>query len=448
MQRSISIFYGKDMLPHLRRIQQDTLGFLMQTVQARGDLVHFSLGSIHAYLVNHPDDIKHILQDNAKNYTKNTIQYNALATITGRGLLTNDGDSWLRNRRLAQPAFARPRLMQLDAVVVPACQRMLDRWESTAAAGDEVDVDREMMRLTLEVVGKALFGIDLSSEAGALTEAVITCLDHIVYQARYMVTPPAWVPTPRNLRFKRALRRLDEAVAGLVRQRSESGQAGDDLLGMLLSAHDEISGEGLTPAEIRDEVITLLIAGHETVASALTWTWHLLAHNAIEREELEQEVDTVLAGRAPSSADLAVLPHTAAVFSEGLRLYPPAWLITRRSIQGDRLPGGEILPNALVIISPYVVHRHAEYWPQAEAFQPGRFSGEAAASQHRFAYIPFGGGPRLCIGNHFALIEGQLILACVAQRFRLEDAGHSAVVVDPLVTLRPKHGLPMRLVRR
>ncbi len=447
MPGNLSVIYGKDLLPRLRRIQQDTLWFLLDTVRDYGDLVHFSLGGIHAYLVNHPDDIKHILQDNARNYTKNTIQYNSLATITGRGLLTNDGDSWLRNRRLAQPAFARSRLMRLDQVVVPACQRMLDQWETAAAAGAELDIDREMMRLTLEVVGKVLFGMDLSSEAGPLTEAVVTCLDHIVYQARTMITPPAWVPTPRNLRFKRALKRLDQAVAGLIRQRSESGIIGDDLLGMLLSARDEISGEGLTPSEIRDEVITLLIAGHETVASALTWTWYLLAQHPQERAALEAEVDSSLSGRAPSSADLDSLPRVAAVFNEALRLYPPAWLITRRSLEADPLPGGTIRPDSLVIISPYVVQRHTDFWPQPGDFLPGRFLGENE-KQHRFAYIPFGGGPRLCIGNQFALIEGQLILACVSQRFRLENATENAVEVDPLVTLRPRRGLPMRLVRR
>lgn len=435
---------GAQLLPQLRRVQRDTLGFLLETAQ-RGDLVRFDLRTTVAYLVNHPDAVRHILQDNHKNYDKDTMQYNALATITGRGLLTSDGAFWFRQRRLAQPAFARPRLQGLDGVVVPAVEKMLARWEQAARRGELVDVDGEMMRTTLEVVGKALFSIDLSAEAHTLTAAVLTVLDAIVHRARNPLSLPSWMPTPYNVRFRRALRTLDEAVYALIAARRQSGESGDDLLGMLLRARDEESGEPMSEQQVRDEIITLLIAGHETVASALTWAWYLLAQYPDCWHRLRQEVQTVLGERLPTSADLPHLPYTAQVFSETLRLYPPAWLITRRALDADEVCGYRIPPRALMILSPYVLHRQTQFWPDPLAFRPERFAPDAEGERPRYAYIPFGGGPRLCIGNNFAAAEAQLFLAMVTRRFRLEIPAGRAVTVDALVTLRPRGGLHMQV---
>lgn len=442
---AVPVISGRMLLPHLRRIQSDTLGFIMDTTRRSGDLVHFDLGGPQAFLVSRPSVIQHVLQDNHRNYTKDTIQYNSLATVTGRGLLTSDGDAWLRNRRLAQPAFARPRLAALDQVVVPAAAAMLERWEGALRQSAELDVDREMMQVTLEVVGKALFGIDLSREAHALTGAVLTCLDHIIYKARVLITPPDFLPTPRNLRFRRALRALDQAVFDLIDGRARAADPGDDLLGMLLKARDPQNGRPLDRQQLRDEVITLLIAGHETVASALTWSFYLLAGHPAAWDELHAEVQAVLGGRLPASADLPRLAFTGQVFDEALRLYPPAWLITRKAVAADEFDGARVPAGALVIISTYAVHRHADFWPDAERFDPHRFAEGEEERRPRFAYIPFGGGPRLCIGNHFALAEARLILAMVAQRFRLSLMPDAAVFPDPLVTIRPRGGLPMRL---
>lgn len=448
MVPSIPVITGREMLPHLARIQSDTLGFIMDTTRTAGDLVHFDLGITHAYLVNQPEAIKHILQDNHRNYSKDTIQYNALSTVTGRGLLTSDGDLWFRNRRLEQPAFARPRIMALDEVVVPAVQAMLSRWQARQAADHGLlDVDAEMMRVTLEVVGKALFGIDLSRDAASLTGAVLTCLDHIVFKARRMVVPPDWVPTPRNLRFKRALRLLDVAVYDLIDGRSRQSDPGDDLLGMLLRARDPDNGQAMSRSQLRNEVITLLIAGHETVASALTWTFYLMGKSPQVTQCLHEEVRRVLGDRPPASADLPSLVYTGQVFDEALRLYPPAWLITRKSIGADELDGQAVRAGALFIISPYAIHRQAQVWPEPERFDPSRFAPGRDAQRPRFAYIPFGGGPRLCIGNQFALNEARLILAMVAQRFRLDLPYDAQVTPDPLVTIRPHGGLPMQITR-
>ena len=272
----------------------------------------FKVGKTRFFFINHPDLIRHVLQDHHRNYSKDTIQYNTLATITGRGLLTSDGEEWLRHRRMEQPAFARPRLANLDRVITPAVEAMLERW-GRLADGEVLDVDREMMALTLEIVGQALFSIDLRQDAPRLTGAVLTALDHVIYRAQNPFAPPDWLPIPQNLSFRKALRQLDEAVFEIMENRRRSGEKYDDLLGMLMDARDEESGGAeLTEQQIRDEIITLLIAGHETVASALTWSWYLLAQHPAVWEEMRREVEKLPAGRMPQVADLECLPLTAA----------------------------------------------------------------------------------------------------------------------------------------
>ncbi len=441
----MQILSGKDLLPHLSKIRKDTPGFLLECSRRYGDLVGFSVGGARVYFINHPDLIRRVLQDNHHNYSKDTIQYNTLATVTGKGLLTNDGEEWLRHRRMEQPAFSRSRLAVLDRVIVPALGAMLERW-SRQYSDQPLDVDREMMAVTLEIVGQSLFSIDLRKDAPRLTQAVLTALDHVIYRAQNPFAPPDWIPTPQNLAFRRALRQLDQAVYEIMENRRQSGERYDDLLGMLLEARDETSGGlALTDRQIRDEIITLLIAGHETVASALTWSWYLLAQHPAVWEQMREEVAQLPLERFPCYADLERLSFTAAVFSEALRLYPPAWLITRKAIGEDELNGQKIPAGSLIVISPYVIHRHPQFWEDAEMFLPQRFTSGRERTIPRFAYIPFGGGPRLCIGNNFAMIEGTLILAGVTQRYSLELATDKPVQVDPLVTLRPHHGLPMRL---
>ncbi len=442
MIAAVPTITGPDLLPRLGQIRANTPAFLLDCAQ-QGDLVRFSVGNVQAFLVNRAEWVRYILQDNHRNYTKNTIQYNSLAQVTGRGLLTSDGELWFRNRRLQQPAFARSRLVALDGVVIPAVERMLEQWQAAAQRGETLDIDQEMMRLTLEVVGKALFSMDLSRSAQRLTQATLTALDHIVYQAQNLVTPPLWLPTPRNRRFRRALSDLNAAVYALMAERQAQMDAGEDMLGMLLKARDPETGAALSQQEVRDEVITLLIAGHETVASSLTWSWYLLARNPHVWQTLHQEV-AQLGNRLPMSADLAGLRWTGQVFNEALRLYPPAWLITRQSVEADELDGVVIPPRSLIILSPYVLHRHPAYWPNAEVFDPQRFAEEMEKGRPRYSFIPFGGGPRLCIGHQFAQIEAQLILAAVTQRVRLELLDEQAVSAAPLVTLRPTHGLHMR----
>jgi cytochrome P450 len=437
-----------ELLRSLPAIRRDPLAYLLDCAQRYGDLVRFQAGPVTAFFANHPDAVKHVLQDNHHNYSKDTIQYNSLATITGKGLLTSDEPAWLAQRRLIQPAFARPRLAVLGQLVAEASQPVLARWQAVAAANQEIDVDSEMMRLALEVVGKALFSIDLSRDAARLTAAVLAALDHIMGRARNPFSWPDRVPTPENLRFRAALRVLDEAVYTLIAARRRTPDAhADDLLGMLLLARDAETGAAFSDQQVRDEVITMLIAGHETVASALTWSWYLLARHPQVRPRLRSEVSRVLGGRPPAFDDLPGLAYTRQVFDESLRLYPPAWLITRQARQADTLNGCAIPAGALLIFSPYALHRRADTWAQPEEFDPDRFSVNGQNKAPRYAYIPFGGGPRLCIGNAFAQVEAALVLATFVQAFDLDLLPGQKVSADALVTIRPQGGLAMRVRR-
>lgn len=429
-------------------LRDSPLDALVKIARTYGDLFQYPVGFWTIHVLNHPDAIRRVLVDNHKNYSKDTFQYNLLGGVAGRGLLTNDGDSWLHQRRLAQPAFHREQLTTLGAEMVTIANRTAERWETLAQQGQVVDIDAEMMTLTLNIVGQSLFGVDFAGDANALVSAVVTTLDHVIYRALNPFALPNAIPTPRNRRFLAARRRLDEAIFALIAHRRAHPADHHDLLEMLMSARDEETGEQMSDSQLRDEIITLIIAGHETVASALTWAWYFLAKYPHVLRTLQSEVDHVLKGRLPTVADLPDLPYTRMVFEETLRVYPPAWIITRRALHED-IVGGYTLPaGALVVMSPYVTHRHPEFWEHPEGFDPERFAPDPQASRPRYAYFPFGGGPRLCIGNHYSYMEAQLVLATLAQRFTLSLLpGHSAAV-QPLVTLRPKKEILMSVHRR
>ncbi len=481
-------------LDELAALRDGPHTFLLKIAQVYGPILRYPIGPpvgprFAFYLVCDPAGVKHVLQDNHRNYSKDTFQYNLLSTITGKGLLTSDGDFWLRQRRLAQPAFHRARIHSFVPTMLAITQGMLARWETAATSGEPLDVAAEMMHVALQIVGATLLSIEIGDQADALAQATLVVLDHIVHRARTFGIVPEWLPTRGNRRHKAAMRVLDGAVYETIAARRPTSPAplsassptpptplptssptpptplptregGDgspfpgrgavggkvDLLDMFMAARDPETGQGMTEQQLRDEVITTLIAGHETVASALAWTWHLLAENPDAEARLHQELAEVLAGRPPTADDLSRLPYTRAVFEEALRLYPPAWIITRKALADDEVCGYHIPAGSLVVTSPYVTHRLPQYWDDPETFRPERFlSEEAAAERPRFAFYPFGGGPRLCIGNQFALVEAGIIIASVAQRFALRPVAGHPVAVEPGVTLRPRHGLMMTL---
>jgi cytochrome P450 len=305
-----------------------------------------------------------------------------------------------------------------------------------------------MMRLTLKIVSVALFSTDISADADRLGQAVRETFEHVSYRMNHAFSLPESVPTRRNRRFKQSLRLLDEMVFGLINRRRRTGEDKGDLLAMLLAARDEDTGEGMSNQQLRDEVMTLILAGHETTGAALSWTWYLLSQNPEARSKLQAELDNELNGRTPAFEDLDRLAYNRMVFAESMRLYPPAWGLPREAIGDDTLGGHHIPARSLVNLSQWVTHRHPDFWEKPEQFDPERFTPERSEGRPRFAYFPFGAGARQCIGNNFALMEAQLALATLAQRFTLDLVPGHPVEPDPTFTLRARHGMMMRIKER
>jgi cytochrome P450 len=433
------------MLRAFGAIRRDPLAFLDRVRAEHGDVVQFPIPVPPTYLVNDPAAVRRVLQGNHQAYGKRTRQYTSLSLVTGEGLLTADTEVWRERRRLVQPAFHHSTIEAVGGQVARAAGALAGRW-SALPPGSVVDVDAAMMVATLEVVGAALFGADLTADADVLTAATVSALDLVVARARAPWTPPLAVPTPGNLAMRAALRRLDGAVDRMVADRRRQGgpeRSGRpaDMLDLLLA------GGVLDDRAVRDEVVTFVVAGHETVASALTWAWHLLSQAPDVDAALAAEAAAVLGDRPVAVADLPRLPLARQVVDETLRLFPPAWLITRKARQPDVLAGHEIPAGALVIVSPWLVHRHHSAWADPERFDPARFAGPLDPVR-RGAYLPFGAGPRMCIGKDFALVEATLLLASLSREFALRPAPGGHVRPVPLVTVRPEGGLPMVVERR
>ncbi|MFO0658430.1 MAG: cytochrome P450 [Polyangiaceae bacterium] len=431
---------------HLRQLRAGQISFYAQSCVELGDVVKLRFGNrwrgLTAFLLSHPDHIRHVLQDHHRNFHKRTRGFDKLRLILGNGLLTSEGAFWLRQRRIAQPAFHRDRIAAFGSTMVRATEEMIDkRWAGYLASGRPFDVSDEMMRLTLRIVSETLMSRDLSDSADSVGHALDYLLSTAIKRIQSMIEIPMSVPTPSNRRLQEAIRTIDDVVLGVIEQRRREKDHGTDLIGLLMSARDEETGEGMTDAQLRDEVITIFIAGHETTANALTWTLHLLStHPHVERE-LREELANVLGGRSPTPEDLPRLNYTKMVIQESMRLYPPAWTIGRGVEQDDEIGGYKIPAGSMVIVSPYLVHHNPRIWSNPEGFDPTRFSPENAASIPKFAYFPFGAGPRQCIGNGFAMTEAQLVLATMLQRVRLEESPGHSVVAQPQITLRPRDGL-------
>jgi cytochrome P450 len=437
---------GHLLLGSARDIQRDPLRFGLAMTQQYGDIVRIRLLLWPAYLVNHPDGVKHVLQENQQNYNKDLYPYQIFKPLLGRGLVTNDGKSWLHQRRLMQPAFHRKRLAAFGSLMTDATVMMLDQWQDFAERAQQLDIAAEMLRLTLRIVGQALFNIDLSDETRIVGQALIT-VNKLLSDYIYAPFPPLNVPTSRNRLIQTAFRTLDQVVQGIINQRRQQNMDTDDLLSMLLSVRDEETGQRMNDQQVRDEMMTLLIAGYETVSTALVWTWYLLSQYPEMEHRLHSELDIVLRGDLPTVEHLVELPYTRMVIEEALRLYPPAWIFGRKAIADDKIGGYSIPANSMIVLSPYITHRHPALWEHPEVFDPERFTPERSAVRPPFAYFPFGGGPRMCIGNNFALMEMQLILATIAQRYKLRLVPGHTVEPEALLSLRPRYGLPMMLER-
>lgn len=415
----------------VREMVRDPLNFFLRMTREYGDVVCYRPAPDTAYLVNHPDYIRHVLVDNNRNYSKATYSNLVFKKLVGDGLITLEGENWRQHRRLMQPAFHHSRLEALDGMIVLAAQEMLDRWEGRYAEGQPVDIAREMATFTLTVTTRALFGVNLGDEVNTIGEWV--------NQAAVKFEKPS---TPQVQESSREVRAIVERI---VRQRRENFEDRGDLLSSMIVAQDE--GERLDFRQLCDEVMTLLIAGYETTANALTWTWYLLSQHPWAVERLREEARQVLGDRPPTTADLEAMPFTRMALDESLRMFPPAWVLGRKALGKDEIGGYRVSAGTIMAICVYTVHRHPGFWEEPDTFNPLRFRPEADLRRHRYAYIPFGAGPRQCIGNNFGLLEACLAMACVAQRFELRMAPGSQVQPMPMFVLRPNRDLFMTLHR-
>ena len=433
---------GHFLLGNLPELATDILGLFTSCARDHGDVAYLSLAGWPAFVLSHPDQIEHVLVTDHKNFIKHTFFWRHVRGIFGNGLLTSEGDFWLRQRRLAQPAFHRDRIAGYGDLMVGFTERMLDEWRD----GETRDIHQELMRLTLLIVAKVLFDADVAGEVQTIGGALDDATREIAARFRRPFRIPDAIPIPGNLRYRRAVRRLDGVVHRIIEQhRGDDGRG--DLLGLLMEARDD-DGRAMTDAQLRDEAITILLAGHETTAIALSWTCYLLSKHPAVTRHLHEELHEILGDRPPRVADLPRLRFTEMVVTEAMRLYPPAYALGREAVKDCKIADYDVRAGTSIFISPWVVHRDGRWFDRPEEFLPERWAGNAAQRLPRFAYFPFGGGPRICIGNRFAMMEAVLLLACIARRYRLVLENEKSVALFPSITLRPANGLRMTLRRR
>jgi cytochrome P450 len=396
-------------------------------------------------LIAHPEGIKHVLQDNHRNYRK-SFDYKILARLLGQGLVTSEGSLWLKQRRLMQPMFHRQKVAGFGALMTECTLEMLDRWRRRAQQQEVFDVAQEMMRLTLHIVGRALLSMDLTAQADVIGRNMTIANEGFGDMGLSAFVP--WLPTPDNVRFNKAARALRKIVLDIIAERRRDGRDHGDLLSMLLEVRDEETGEAMNDEQLRDEVLTLILAGHETTATALSWTWYLLSQNPDAERKLHAELDQVLDGGGASLDDLPHLNYTSMVIDEAMRLYPPVWAIGRETIADDEIMGYRVGKGCNVLLSQWLAHHHPAFWDNPNRFEPERFLAERAVGRPRYAFFPFGGGPRMCIGNLFALTEAKVVLATVARKYRLRVLADHPIEPQPLVTLRPRYGVKVALEPR
>jgi cytochrome P450 len=439
----------RDFLRVRREFDAGVLEGLTFIHRAYGPFVQTRL-PLELYFVADPACIEEILVRKADAFRKDRTS-RLLSRVVGNGLLVNEGDSWRRQRRLLQPAFHHRQLQSYAAVMTGEIARAAGGWRP----GQVRNVHEDMMAVTLNIVAETLFGADLSADAGHIGQIISELMEQfgriVGLAARFQ--PPAWVPTPTNRQFRASAHKVDQVILGIIdarrgkQSRQPEGESEDDLLSLLIRARDE-DGASMTDAQVRDEAVTLFLAGHETTALALTYSLYLLASHPECQARLAEEVGRVLGGRAPGLADLESLAYTDAVVLEAMRLYPPAWVMARQALIDVEVGGFHFRKGAEFVMSPWVLHRDPRNFDDPEAFKPERWQGDFAQRLSRFAYFPFGGGPRVCIGNRFAMMEAKLVLAAAIQRFRFEVAPQTELTLLPSVTLRPRHGLWLRLAAR
>ncbi len=437
---------GYPIIGVLPQLRSDPVRTFLEAADRFGDIAYLKAGPYHGFLLSNPADIKHVLQDNARNYHKSPL-YDRLRDGIGNGLLTSEDSFWLRQRRLAQPAFHHQRLIAMADAMVTCTEQMLERWEKTAASGETVDLVAEMMGLTQSIIVRTMFSTDLGATAEVVNRTW-PIINRRIGETFWSTKLETKLPLPANRRLSSALRELETVVYRIIADRRRTRRDEADLLSMFLSARDDETGTGMTDKQLRDEVMTMLLAGHETTSLALSWTYYLLSQHPEVERRMTDEVDRVIGRARPGFGYVEQLAYTRQAIEESLRLYPPAWGFSRLAMGDDEIGGYRVPKGSIVFVIPFVIHRRPTLWPDPERFDPDRFAGDREAARPRFAYIPFGGGPRRCIGNQFAMLEAQLIVAAIAQRFRIELVPGQTIRPEPLITLRPTPGIRARVRKR
>jgi cytochrome P450 len=427
----------------LRLMQRDPIPFFTRISRDYGDAVQFSVGPQKIVLFNHPDLIRDMLVAQHRSFHKSRVLQRT-KIILGEGLLTSEDPLHKRQRRLANPAFHRERVGRYAEVMIERAVRTRERWRD----GESVDMHHEMMRLTLEVVAKTLYDADVEGEADEIGSALTNLIDLFPLLMNPLAPLLQKLPIPSTMRFRRAVARLDKTIYAIIEERRASSEDRGDLLSMLLLAQDdEGDGGGMSNKQLRDEAMTIFLAGHETTANALSWTWMLLAQQPAIAEQFYAHIDEVLGDRMPTPADYPRLQYTEMILAESMRLFPPAWAVSRLALEDVEIGGWTVPRGAVAVASQAVMHRDPRFWTDPETFDPLRFTAEAKLARPKLAYFPFGAGPRICIGEGFAWMEGVLLLATLAQRWRFELLPQT-IVPQASITLRPKGGIHMRVHQR
>lgn len=415
----------------IRELVRNPLGFFTAITREYGDIVCYRPAPDTAYLLNHPDYVRHVLLDNNRNYDKTTYSNQVFKKLVGNSLISAEGDTWRQQRRLMQPAFHHTRLEKLDGLIVETAQDMLSRWDAAYSQGQTLDISREMSALTLTVTARALFGVNLGERVNQIGDVVNRA-------AKFFEKPSHPI-------VQQAVQEFQAVVDEIILERKQNFQDYGDLLSSLMLARDESGQRMMKDEELRMQLFALLLAGYETTANALTWTWYLLSQHPQIFDRLRQEIRSTLGGRPPVFPDLERMPYLRQVLDESLRLYPPAWILGRRAIGEDWIGGYYVAPGTVLAISIYTLHRHPDFWKDPDTFDPEHFAPANLPGRHKFAYIPFGGGPRQCIGNNLGLLEASLVIACVAQEYELRLQPGIEVQPQALFVLRPRREVPMSL---
>lgn len=441
---------GRPLTGNLLDFTSNPLEYLTACAREHGDLARMRILGRPVWLASHPDLIEQVMVRSNRGYMKSRAERRGLSFL-GDGLLTSEGEFWRRQRRLQQPAFHKKRIEGYATTMVECAEQMADEWRGERETEAEIDLHAEMMRLTLRIVNLAMFGADVDDKADEVGDALGAITDRFSGKGGVFFQTPEAIPTRTNRRYRSALRTLDDLIYGIIAERQREGDDEErgDLLAMLLAARDEETGEGMSPRQLRDEALTIFAAGHETTANAMSWTFYLLARHPEVEGQLQAELDETLGGRPPELSDLARLRYTGAVVKESMRMYPPVPTFGREAAEDQDLGGYELRKGTQIIVSQWVTHRDPRYFDDPELFRPERWLDGSTDDIPKYAYFPFGGGPRQCIGKGFAEMEAALLLASLSRRysFTLADP-ERRVKPQPVITLRPRGGMPMLARRR